>query len=73
LSDSVEEDKNSYEDLEEITAEIFDEVSRNSGDLFLSVGDNNDGNNIVVDDKIDEENDEKKLMRMMRRLVFLKQ
>ena len=38
MSDIVEEDKNSYEDLEEITAENFDEVSRNDDDLFLSVG-----------------------------------
>jgi len=52
MSDIVEEDKNSYEDLEEITAEHFDEVSRNDDDLFLSgVGDNDDGNNISEDDE----------------------
>ena len=51
MSEIVEEDKNSYEDLEEITAENFDEVSRNDDDLFLSgVGDNDDGNNISEDD-----------------------
>jgi hypothetical protein len=52
MSDIVEEDKNSYEDLEEITAENFDEVSRNDDDLFLSgVGDNDDGNIISEDDE----------------------
>ena len=52
MSDIVEEDKNSYEDLEEITAENFDEVSRNDDDLFLSgVGDNDDENIISEDDE----------------------
>jgi len=37
MSDILEEDdKNSYEDLEEIAAENFDEFSRNVNDLFLS-------------------------------------
>ena len=51
MSDIVEEDKNSYEDLEEITAENFDEFRRNDDDLFLTVGDNDDGNNISEDDE----------------------
>jgi hypothetical protein len=51
MSDIVEEDKNSYEDLEEITAENFDEVSRNDDDLFLPVGDNDGRNNISEDDE----------------------
>ena len=51
MSDIVEEDKKSYEDLEEITAENFDEFSRNDDDLFLPVGDNDDGNNISEDDE----------------------
>ena len=51
MSDIVEEDKNSYEDLEEITAENFDEFRRNDDDLFLTVGDNDDENNISEDDE----------------------
>jgi hypothetical protein len=51
MSDIVEEDKKSYEDLEEITAENFDEFSRNDDDLFLPVGDNDGGNNISEDDE----------------------
>ena len=53
MSDIVEEDKSSYEDLEEMTAENIEEFSRIDDDLFLSgVGDNNDdGNNISEDDQ----------------------
>ena len=51
MSDIVEVDKSSYEDLEEITANNFDEFSRNDDDLFLSVGDNDDGNSISEDDE----------------------
>jgi len=54
-----EDDKNSYDDLEEIAAENFDEFSRNVNDLFISVGDNDDGNEFTVDYKIDEDDEDK--------------
>jgi len=34
-------------------------LSRNVGDLFLSVGDNDDGNDFVVDDKIAVDDEDK--------------
>jgi len=52
------DDKNSYEDLIEIPDDNFNEFSRNNNDLFLSVGENDDENNIF---------------RMIIRLIFLKQ
>jgi len=53
ISEIVEEDKNSYEDLEEIKAENFDEFSRNDDD----VGDDDDGDNISEEDEDDEKID----------------
>jgi len=58
-----EDDKNSYEDLEEIVAENFDEFNRNVGDLFLSVGDIDDGKIFFVaeddENKFDEDDENK--------------
>ena len=72
MSDIVEEDKNSYEDLEEIAAENFDEFSRrNVNDLFLSVGNEDDGDNVAVDDKIDGEDDGNKFDEDDEKIEFL--
>jgi len=74
MSNILEEDnKNSTKDLKDITIENFEKFSRNEDYLFLSVGDNDDENNIVVDCKIDEKDERTKLMRMIKRLIFLKQ
>ena len=73
MSDIVEEDENSYEDLEEITAENFDEFSRNDDDLFLPVGDNDGGNNISEDDerKFDEDDEKINILKQVSRFQII--